>query len=102
MGRFLFYCRPRGKPVPKGLLALQPVAAILHVQSTHFLFVILGDDIKIEAWVLRNLITLLKAAARRPHTPRSPEMRHLFRAIGIDVPDQPQEGSLAKSFLFSW
>lgn len=46
-----------------------------------------GEDIKTEAWVLRNLITVLCSAARRPHTPRSPEMRALFRAIGIDAPE---------------
>lgn len=57
----------------------------------------LGDDIKTEAWVLRNLITVLATAARRPHTPRSPEMRQLFRAIGIDVSDSANGPLVAKS-----
>lgn len=58
-----------------------------------------GDDIKTEAWILRNLVTVLAGAARRPHVPRSPEMRTLFRAIGIDVPEnvatEEDAGSLA-------
>ena len=62
-----------------------------------------GDDIKTEAWVLRNLITVLAGAARRPHTPRSPEMRALFRAIGIDVPEPAvANGSLVATYLQHW
>ena len=60
-----------------------------------------GDDIKTEAWILRNLVTVLAGAARRPHVPRCPEMRTLFRAIGIDVPEnlakEEDAGSLAAS-----
>ena len=60
-----------------------------------------GDDINTEAWIIRNLVTVLAGAARRPHRPRSPEMRTLFRAIGIDVPENvaiaEHDGSLAAS-----
>ena len=63
-----------------------------------------GDDIKTEAWILRNLVTVLAGAARRPHVPRCPEMRTLFRAIGIDVPEnlakEEDAGSLAASRHF--
>ena len=60
---------------------------------------ILGDDVKTEAWILRNLISILAAAARRPHIPRSREMRMLFKAIGITVPEPTEEGSLVARFL---
>ena len=65
-------------------------------KSTHLIAwpSILGDDIKTEAWILRNLISLLASAARRPHTPRSREMRILFKAIGIPVPEPTEQGSL--------
>ena len=46
-----------------------------------------GEEIKTEAWILRNLVTIISQAAKRPHVPRSKEFRLLFRAIGIDVPE---------------
>lgn len=45
----------------------------------------LGDEIDTEAWLLRNLITILTTAAKRPHVPRSPEFRALFEKIGISL-----------------
>ena len=53
---------------------------------------------KTEAWVLRNLITTLTTAAKRPHIPRSPEFRKLFKAMGIVVPEG-EDGALAGNHI---
>ena len=50
----------------------------------------LGDDINTESWLLRNLITILSGAAKRPHVPRSQEFRILFEKIGVALPIDPQ------------
>lgn len=62
--------------------------------SHNLLLYILGEDIKTKAWILRKLVSVLAGAARRPHIPRSPEMRQLFRATGIEVPESNAVGSL--------
>lgn len=57
-----------------------------------------GETIKAESWILRNLITILNKAAKRPHTPRSKEFRILFQCMGIEVnvtsSEQLDEGPL--------
>ena len=56
---------------------------VLVFQSMQYL----GEEIKTEAWVLRHLVTTVAAATRRPHTPRSNQMRGLFKLIGIEFPE---------------
>lgn len=50
-----------------------------------------GDEVKTEAWVLRNMVSILAGAARRPHIPRSHEFRELFKALGISLPSKDQQ-----------
>ena len=38
---------------------------------------------KSEAWKLRRMITILSAAAKRPHTPRSKHFKKLLVATGL-------------------
>lgn len=59
--RFLYLCRPRGKPLPK------------------------SDVIKTEAWALRRLVSIFGGVTRRPHIPRDKQLRKLFSCVGIDV-----------------
>ena len=50
---------------------------------------------KTEAWILRNLVTIVSQAAKRPHTPRSGELKEIFKAIGIVIEKaSPSSGSL--------
>lgn len=51
---------------------------------------------KTEAWILRNLVTVISQAAKRPHTPRSSEFKEIFKAIGINIPEKasPSTGIL--------
>ena len=45
-----------------------------------------GHEVRAEAWLLRRLITIFAKMAKRPHAPRDPGVRDLFRASGIPVP----------------
>lgn len=60
VGRFLFLCRPRGRKLP------------------------CSSAIKTEAWILRRLVSLFGQVTRRPHVPRDPRLRQLFKIVGID------------------
>lgn len=108
VGRFLCHCRPRGKPLPKCPLA--------HVNSIDWVLVneprvpcirmlvfqcmqYLGEEIKTEAWVLRHLVTTVAGAARRPHIPRSNQMKGLFKLIGIEFPET-DDGALDLTLMF--
>ena len=47
----------------------------------------LGDAIKVEAWLLRDLVYVFSRAAKRGHRPREDEMLTLMRAAEIPIPD---------------
>lgn len=51
-----------------------------------------GDEVKTEAWLIRNMVTVVAGAARRPHIPRSKELRVLFKAIGIELSEPSKDG----------
>ena len=36
--------------------------------------------------MLRNLVTLFARTAKRPHAPRDPNLRDLFRRSGVPIP----------------
>ena len=46
-----------------------------------------------EAWILRRLVSLFGQVTRRPHVPRDPQLRQLFKIVGIDF-DEPEAGIL--------
>ena len=46
-----------------------------------------GDAIKMEAWLLRDMVYFFSRAAKRGHRPREPEMQVLMRAADIPIPE---------------
>ena len=46
------------------------------------------------------MITVVSGAARRPHVPRSKELRILFNAIGIDTSRAKDDGALSALSFF--
>ena len=47
----------------------------------------LGDAIKVEAWLLRDMVYLFSRAAKRGHRPRESEMITLMQAAEIPIPE---------------
>lgn len=44
-----------------------------------------GYSCKLEAWIIKRMISIVSRAAKRPHIPRSKEMRALMQEIGIEM-----------------
>ena len=43
----------------------------------------LGAEIKKEAWILKRCVSVFSRVAKRPHTPRSRELRTLLSGLGL-------------------
>ena len=60
-----------------------------------------GDAIRTEAWILRRLVTTFGQVTKRPHVTRYPQLRKLFNAVGIEIPETKSSSSLGYTANFS-
>ena len=49
-----------------------------------------GDTAKLNAWVIRRLVTEFNRSARRGHYPREKLMRLIYEDSGIGLPENPR------------
>ncbi|CAE7873655.1 unnamed protein product [Symbiodinium sp. KB8] len=72
---FFQMSRPRGKPAIK------------------------SDQVRIQAWILKRLISIFGRSARRGHVPRELAMKKIYEAAGIPLPESVSHAYMCRTNL---
>ena len=82
-----------GEPVPHSLQTPGEEAANRPLAFNHSARVFAsGQEVRIEAWIVRSLVYVASRAIKRGHRPKEPELRDLMSAVDIPIPTPSPRG----------
>ena len=58
-----------------------------------------GDQVRIQAWILKRLISIFGRSARRGHVPRELAMKKIYEAAGIPLPESVSHAYMCRTNL---